>query len=267
MLAAPGANPGFQSGQQPIGEFSSPDTQTGQFDPSKVTADPGYQFRIDQGLAGITAQPSGPAAFRWSAAKALNDYAQGLLRRSIKAAYGRDHSQAHSKTRASISRITVRISERSTRMRTRINRTSRMRCLVIARMPPTLSRTYRTSKTPLGRIMRWVWEPTRPTLMSVSNSKRINSTGWHRVAGYGQTAVNQFANSGNQAAQNVGSIQGQLGNAYAAGSAAQGNVWGNALNNLGNMGGQYMQYRGLQSPRGNSCPGHLLPYEDDYYYG
>src|SRR3954467_1522347 len=89
MLAAPGNNPGFQSGQQPIGEFSSPGTQTGQFDPSKVTADPGYQFRIDQGLQALQRSQRATGISGGAQLKAINDYAQGAASQEYQNAYGR----------------------------------------------------------------------------------------------------------------------------------------------------------------------------------
>ena len=64
------------------------------------------------------------------------------------------------------------------------------------------------------------------------------------LAGVGQTSVNQLQNAGQSAVAANNATTAQLGNALSAGSAAQGNVWGNAMNQGGNALNSYLLNRG-----------------------
>lgn len=64
--------------------------------------------------------------------------------------------------------------------------------------------------------------------METSRTNQFNR--FATAAGIGQTANNQVAGAGQNFANNVSSNLIGAGNAQAAGSLAQGNIWGNALN-------------------------------------
>jgi hypothetical protein len=78
----------LSSGLQPGGQFAS--TPTFQFDPSKVQTDPGYDFRMKQGVNAITA--AGAAAGNLGSGNlgvALQNYGQDLGSQEYGAAYQR----------------------------------------------------------------------------------------------------------------------------------------------------------------------------------
>ena len=56
------------------------------------------------------------------------------------------------------------------------------------------------------------------------------------LAGIGQTATNGTAQAGAQASTAISNLTSSQGNAAAAGQMAQGNIWGNAVNQLGAVG-------------------------------
>ena len=65
-----------------------------EFTADKFTADPGYQFRLNQGLSGVTQNKAVNGLLKsGSALKALNDYAQGGASQEYGAAYNR-HEQS-----------------------------------------------------------------------------------------------------------------------------------------------------------------------------
>jgi hypothetical protein len=71
--------------------FSAPNTQTAQFDPSQVNVqqDPGYQFRLDQGLQALQRSQAATGITGGAAAKAAMEYGQGLGSQEYGAAYQR----------------------------------------------------------------------------------------------------------------------------------------------------------------------------------
>jgi hypothetical protein len=86
--------------------------------------------------------------------------------------------------------------------------------------------------------------------LNVANSGLQNqSNAYNRLAamaGVGQTATNQLQQAGQAAVGQQNAITSQLGNALSAGSAAQGNVWANALNQGGNAVNSYLVNRSIQ---------------------
>jgi hypothetical protein len=269
MLSAPGNNPAFLTDMQPIGNFSSDGTQTGAFDPSKVDVsnDPGYQFRLDQGLQALQRSQRATGVTGGAQLKAINDYAQGSASQEYQNAYGRALSTSQQNANINQQNYGQNIGAYNANANThQLNYQNQQDWYKLnsANNQQNLQNQQNTiqanNANSLGAYQ---------TNFNVGQQQQANQ--YNRLAalsGIGQTAVNQLGASGNQAAQNVAGIQGQLGNAYAAGSAAQGNVWGGALNSLGNLGGQYMQYRGLNSsPQVASNPAAGSSYQDDYYYG
>ena len=71
------------------------------------------------------------------------------------------------------------------------------------------------------------------------------------LAGMAQNATNQVQQAGSQMGQNVNNAYGDLGNARASSYASQAQAWGNALNQLGNIG---MDYYAMKN-RGYGIPG------------
>jgi hypothetical protein len=61
------------------------------------------------------------------------------------------------------------------------------------------------------------------------------------LANIGQTATGGSAAAGATAANSISNLISSQGNASAAGQVAQGNIWGNAANQLGALAGQYFQ--------------------------
>ena len=72
------------------------------------------------------------------------------------------------------------------------------------------------------------------------------------LAGVGQTATQASAASGTNSANQISSLLSSQGNATAASQLAQGNIWGNTLNQLGAMGQRWA------TTSGNS-PGYSPP--------
>jgi hypothetical protein len=240
--------------------FSAPNTQTAQFDPSQVNVqqDPGYQFRLDQGLQALQRSQAATGITGGAAAKAAMEYGQGLGSQEYGAAYQRALST--SQQNAGINQQNYGQAQNTYATNSANNQQNYQN---------QLSYVGANNASNLNRYNAGLQG--YQTNYNVAQQQQANQ--YNRLAalsGVGQTAVNQLGASGNQVAQNVAGINGQLGNAYAAGSAAQGNVWGGAMNSLGNLGGQYMQYRGLTSspqaaPVSNPAAG--SSYEDDYFYG
>lgn len=63
------------------------------------------------------------------------------------------------------------------------------------------------------------------------------------MAGVGQTSAQQLQNAGQAATSQYGATTAQLGNALSAGSAAQGQIWGNAVASGGNALNSYLLNR------------------------
>jgi hypothetical protein len=66
------------------------------------------------------------------------------------------------------------------------------------------------------------------------------------MAGVGQTSAQQLQNAGQAATSQYGATTAQLGNALSAGSAAQGQIWGNAVAQGGNALNSYLLNRNQQ---------------------
>lgn len=83
------------------------------------------------------------------------------------------------------------------------------------------------------------------------------------LAGLAQTGASTVANAGQNYATNVGNNATNLGNALGAGAMAQGNIWGNTVNQLGslakgfNWGGGGIDTSGAGSLYGSNANGSL----------
>lgn len=250
MLSAPANNPGFESGMQPMGNFSSDGTQTGAFDPSQldVSNDPGYQFRFDQGLQALQRSQRATGVTGGAQLKGITDYAQGSASQEYQNAYGRALSSSQQNAAINQQNYGQNLGAYNANANTHQQNYQNALSGYTANAANNQQNLQNQQNTIQANNSLGLGA--YQTNFNVAQQQQANQ--YNRLAalsGIGQTAVNQLGATGNQAAQNVAGIQGQLGNAYAAGSAAQGNVWGNAVNSLGSLGGQYMQYRSMQGPQ------------------
>jgi hypothetical protein len=71
------------------------------------------------------------------------------------------------------------------------------------------------------------------------------------VSGAGQTATTNLGAQGTQAGTNIGNIMTSLGNARGAGAIAQGNLWGGAVQNIGNWYNQNQQLNRILGSQGS----------------
>ena len=95
LKAGTGAINMLNAGLQPGGKFAS--TPGFQFDPSKVVMDPGYQFRLQQGVDARTAAgAAGGSLGSGNLGVALTNYGQELGSQEFQAAYGRQFDQYNS---------------------------------------------------------------------------------------------------------------------------------------------------------------------------
>lgn len=76
------------------------------------------------------------------------------------------------------------------------------------------------------------------------------------IAGLGQTGASTVANAGGNYANQVGSNQTSLGNAQAANSLAQGNIWGGAVNQLGSAAKGWITGSQINGFNGNALTGY-----------
>lgn len=79
-----------------------------------------------------------------------------------------------------------------------------------------------------------------------SRTNRLNELG--TLFGAGQQATNQVQNAASQMGQAVGNAYSDIGNSRASSYAGQANAWGNAVNQLGNIGMDYYYMNQTPSP-------------------
>jgi hypothetical protein len=238
------SNPDFSGSYNPS-DFNPTDTQTAAFDPNSVHVqqDAGYQFRLDQGLESMRKSLAATGVSGGALAKAMNDYAQGTASQEYGNAYNRALQSYQTNAAVNQQNYGQQAQTYGVNNQNALNRYN------------TGLQTYNTNTA--NHANQYA---TNYNTWNTDNTNQFNRRA--ALAGIGQTAVSQLGASGNQVAQNVGNLATQQGNAYAAGSAAQGNIWGNATSSLGGLGSQYLLYRGLQQHSGYN-PNAYYPATDE----
>jgi hypothetical protein len=191
--------------------------QTAAFDPNiNIQQDPSYQFRLQQGLQALQRSQAASGISGGAAAKAINDYAQNTASTEYGNAYQRALGTYQTNTGAQQQTYAL-------------NNQNNMNAF----------------NTQLGAYQAQVGNN-----LNVANSGLQNqSNAYNRLAamaGVGQTSAQQLQNAGQAATSQYGATTAQLGNALSAGSAAQGQIWGNAVAQGGNALNSYLLNRNQQ---------------------
>jgi len=204
-------------------DFNAPNTQTAQFNPNvNMQQDPGYNFRMNQGLEALQRSHAASGVSGGAAAKAILDYSQGLASQE----YGNTYSRALQASQQNLG----------------INQANFGQA----------AQGYGLSS---GNHQQWIQNAmgaNQANNQNVLNRFNLSQTGQTNqfnqqaaLAGLGQTGNSQLLSAGNAAAQGMGQAYAGMGNAASAGSAAQGNVWGNLTTGLGNTAQQYQMMRSM----------------------
>jgi hypothetical protein len=189
--------------------------QTAAFDPSKVNVnqDPGYGFRMSQGLQALQRTQAATGISGGAAAKAINDYAQGTASQEYGNAYNRALQTYNTNTGVQQQNYSLNNANNQTQFQDQMA-------------------AYNAQ---VGNNL------------NVANSALQNQSNaynrLYQMAGIGQNAAAGLGQAGQNATQQQNAITTQLGNALSAGSAAQGNVWSNAVNQSGNALNSYLLNR------------------------
>jgi len=222
-------------------DFAAPNTQTAQFNPNvNMQQDPGYNFRMNQGLEALQRSHAASGVSGGAAAKAILDYSQGLASQE----YGQAYSRALQASQQNLG----------------INQAN-------------FGQAAQTYGLDSGNHQQWIQNAmaaNQGANQNVLNRFNLSQTGQTTqfnqqaaLAGLGQTGNSQLQSAGNAAAQGMGQAYAGLGNANSAGSAAQGNIWGNLATGLGNTAQQYQMMRSMGMGGGG---GGAQPYADQTVY-
>jgi hypothetical protein len=189
--------------------------QMGAFDPNSVNmeADKGYQFRLSEGLKALQGSQAATGVSGGAAAKAINNYAQDTASNEYGNAYQR--ALGSYQTNAGVQQQNYALNNQN---------------------------SMNAFNTRLGAYNAQVGN----NLNTANSALQNQSNAYNRLAamaGIGQTSAQQLGNAGQAATQQYGNTTAQLGNALSAGSAAQGSIWGNALNQGGNALNGYLLNR------------------------
>lgn len=205
-------------------DFAAPQTNTANFDPNSVNVqqDPGYQFRLDQGMQALQRSQNATGITGGAAAKAIAEYSQGLASQE----YGNAYNRALQSSQQNLA----------------INQAN-------------YGQSAQTYGLDAANHQQWIQNGLAANQNNNQNAlNRYNLTQsgqtnqFNReaaLAGIGQTGNAQLQAAGNAASANIGNAYAGLGNAQSAGSAAMGNVWGNLTSGLGNTFNQYQMMRQL----------------------
>jgi hypothetical protein len=259
IVRNPDANLSYQ-GQA----FNQPDTQTAQFDPSSINLqqDPGYQFRLDQGMQALQRSQAATGISGGAAAKAIAEYSQGVASQEYGNAYQRALAASQQNTGINQQNFQQQLQGYNANQQNAMNQFQ------------TGAQGYQLNS---ANHQQWIQNAAAANQANNANALNQYNTGLQNyntnynrfathqgdvfnrlaaLAGIGQAGVNQLSAAGNNAAQGVANANAAAGNAASAGSAAMGNVWSNMASGLGNTFGQYQMMRGLgMTGRGNAMGG------------
>jgi hypothetical protein len=219
----------------PNPNFNAPNTMTSQFDPNSIdpTKDPGYQFRMDQGMKALQRSQSSTGITGGAAAKAIAEYSQGLASQEYGNTYGR--ALQASQQNLGINQANFGQAAQTYGLNSG-NRQQQIQNAFTATGQNNQARLQAAQLNNQNQLSRY-----NAQTEDVSNLfNRFAS-----LAGIGQTGVGQLIGAGNAASQGMAQGYAGLGNANSAGSAAQGNVWGNLATGLGNTYQQYQMMRSM----------------------
>lgn len=189
--------------------------QMGAFNPSSVdvTQDPGYQFRLSQGLKALQGTQAATGISGGAAAKAINDYAQGNASQEYGNAYNRALQSYQTNAGTQQQNYSLNNANNQTQFQDQLA----------------------------------AYNAQAGNNLNVANSALQNQSNaynrLYQMAGIGQNAAAGLGQAGQAAVQQQNAITTQLGNALSAGSAAQGNVWSSAMNQGGNALNSYLLNR------------------------
>lgn len=214
-------------------DFTAPQTSTANFDPNSVNVqqDPGYKFRLDQGMQALQRSQAATGITGGAAAKAIADYSQGLASQEYGNAYGR--ALQSSQQNLSINNQNFGQAAQGYQLNS-ANHQQHIQNAFTATEANNQARLQAAQLNNSNQLNRY-----NAQTQDVSNLYNRFAS----LAQVGQTGNAQLQNASQAAAANIGNAYAGLGNAQSAGSAAMGNVWGNLSSGLGNTFNQYQMLR------------------------
>jgi hypothetical protein len=242
-------NPGFQDAlinPQFTGQYNNPGDFTQQYQnpdfvaPTNVEQDPGYQFRLNQGLQALQRSQAATGITGGAAATAINDYAQGQASQEYGNAYQRALQTYGANTQNRQNTFNAALQGYAQ------NQQGRQQAYQdeLAGYNANQGNFLNTFNTQLAKYNA----NTGNALNQYNAAAQNQANSFNRLAalaGIGQTGVQQLGSAGQNAAANIGNLYGQLGNAQSAGAIAGGNAINQGIQGGANAVNNYLLYRQL----------------------
>jgi hypothetical protein len=237
----PGAESALPGAFTPSAEAAMPGAFTGQVN---LESDPGYQFRLSEGLKALDRQAAARGGLiSGSALKASQRYGQDMASQEYGAAYGR----ALTEYGAGVDRSNMLYGRDLTGYGTQVDRANTMYGRDLTQYGAAVDR----SNTLFGREYD-VFQSNRTNalnpLMELAGAGQLAT---NTLGDYGSRFATGAANTMSAGAANLGNALGAAGQARASGYMGQANALTSGLSGLSNLAGQVGAMRG-SSPYGFS---------------
>lgn len=228
-----GAEAALPAAFTPGAESALPEAFTGQVD---LQADPGYQFRLSEGLKALDRQAAARGGLiSGSALKASQRYGQDMASQE----YGQAYNRALTQYGAGVDRSNTMFGRDLTGYGSQVDRANTMYGRDLTSYGSQVDR----ANTMLGREF---------DIFQANRTNALNPL--MELSGAGQLATNQLGAYGSQfasgatgamstGAANLGNALGAAGQARASGYVGQANALNATLGNLADIGGQYLTGR------------------------
>lgn len=260
-----GEQPGaFQyGGEQPAAfQYGGEQPAAFKFDPSQVQIDPGYQFRLSEGLKALERSAAARGGLLSGATgKALTRYGQEMGSQEFQNAYGR----AMDRSLTEFESARQREAEQYGRALTGYNALTERE-----------QQQYNRALTGYNALAEREQQQYNRALGQYNLGREQNAEMYNRLAGIAsggsQTASGLSAagrafgtaagNIGAQSAQQIGNIFARQGDIAGQAAISRGSTYGNTLNSLANIAGRY-----YGQPRSNAVVSTPYDYGVDAMYG
>jgi hypothetical protein len=224
-----GAEAALPAAFTPGAEAALPEAFTGQVD---LQADPGYQFRLSEGLKALDRQAAARGGLiSGSALKASQRYGQDMASQE----YGQAYARALTQYGAGVDRANTMYGRDLTGYGSQVDRANTM----YGRDLTTYGSEVDRANTMLGREFD-IFQANRANalnpLLSLSGSGQLAT---NTLGGYGSQFASGAGSAMQTGAANIGNALGAAGQARASGYVGQSNALNATLGNISNIAGQY----------------------------
>ena len=235
--------PQFRYGGEQPGAFQYGGEQPAafKFDPSQVQIDPGYQFRLSEGLKALERSAAARGGLLSGATgKALTRYGQEMGSQEFQNAYGR----AMDRSLAEFESARQREAEQYGRALTGYN-------ALAEREQQQYNRAL--GQYNLGREQN---AEMYNRLAGIASGGSQTASG---LSAAGRAFGTAAGNIGTQSAQQIGNIFARQGDIAGQAAISRGSTYGNTLNSLANIAGRYYGQGGYRAPTTGGFPSGMIP--------